>query len=267
VIRNRLKAAYEQKKPSFGTYVTLPAVAIAEIVASAGLDFVRVDTYKNHFDPEKVDNMVRAIYGYDATPWVRCPLDAREIGIALDVGAQVISAKVNSAEEARAVVAAVRYPPRGTKESSRPRRFRTMPDAEYQKWAAEEVLVSLQLESIGAWEHYKEIVRVDGVNIIQFGKHGISQALGVPIELSGYGREVAPELHQAEKAVVTAALEAGKQVCLMDSATPYGLERLMRWIEQGVLVIGLDNDAAVLSRGYEEALRTLYADTRVGRRN
>jgi 2-keto-3-deoxy-L-rhamnonate aldolase RhmA len=134
-----------------------------------------------------------------------------------------------------------------------------MPDAEYQKWAAEEVLVVVSIADPLGLQHYKEIVRVDGVNIIQVGKHGIAQALGVPVGLAGYGPEVAPTVHEAEKAIVSASLEAGKQVCLMDSATPYGLERLMRWIEQGVLVIGLDNDATILARGYEEALRSARA--------
>lgn len=257
MIANRIKRLYAQRKPAFGTYITLQTTAMAEIAGSVGLDFVRVDAYKQHFNPETVDAMIRTLYGFDTTPWVRCRLDAWEIGVALDAGAQVISTKVNTVEEARAAVAAVRYPPRGTKESSRPKRFSSVSDAEYFKWAAEEVLLSLQLESPGAWENYRDIVKVEGVDIIQFGKHGISAALGVPNELSGYGREAAPKLLEAERAVVEATLAAGKQACLMDSATPHGLERLLRWVERGVLVIGIDSDYAILSRGYGEALKTL----------
>jgi 2-keto-3-deoxy-L-rhamnonate aldolase RhmA len=254
---NRIKRLYEQGKPAFGTYITLQTTAIAEIAGSVGLDFVRVDAYKQHFNPETIDAMVRTLYGFDTTPWVRCRLDSWEIGLALDAGAQVISTKVSTVDEARAAVAAVRYPPKGMKESSRPKRFYGVSDTEYQRWAESEVLLSFQLESPGAWENYKEIVQVEGVDIIQFGKHGISAALGVPNELSGYGKEAAPKLLEAEKAVVQATLDAGKQACLMDSATPFGLERLLRWVERGVLVIGIDSDYSVLARGYGEALKTL----------
>ena len=257
MISNHLKQLYQQGKPAFGTYIALQTTLMADIAGSVGLDFVRIDAYKYPFNPESIADMIRTLYGYETTPWVRCPLDAWHIGLALDAGAQVISAKVNSVDEARAAVAAVRYPPQGNREPSRPKRFSAVPDDEYLRWARDEVLLSLQLESGGAWENYREIVKVEGVDIIQFGKHGISQALGTSRELSGYGKEVDHRVLDAEKAVVEATLNAGKQACLMDSMTPYGLERLIRWIEQGVLVIGIDSDTSVLYRQYAEALKQL----------
>jgi 4-hydroxy-2-oxoheptanedioate aldolase len=255
--KNRIKQLYEQGKPSFGTYISLQTTLMAEVAASVGLDFVRVDAYKNHFNPETIDDMIRTIAGYEATPWVRSPLNPWDIGLALDAGAQVISAKVNNVAETEALVAAVRYPPTGKKESSRPKRYHDVPDGEYLKWAQDEVLISLAMESPGAWQNYKDIVKVQGPDIIQFGKHGVAQTLGVPIELSGYGKDVDPRMLDAEKAVVQAIQDAGKQVCLMDSMTPWGLERLMKWVEKGVLVIGIDSDTGVLYRSYGAALKTV----------
>ena len=256
-IRNRVKWLYQQRKPAFGIQIKLMTTTTVDVAGAVGLDYIRVDAYKYHTNPAEIASMVRTVYGYDSTPWVRCDLNFREIMLALDVGAQVISCKVTDARDARAAVAAVRCPPAGERETSRPWRFHDTPDDEYLRWAAEQIVLCVQLESRGAWENYRGIVKVPGIDIIEFGKHGISQALGIPIELSGYGPKMDPRLEEAQRAVIRAAQDAGKQCAQMDSLTPWGFERSLRLVEQGVYVIGIDSDANVLHREYGKALRRL----------
>jgi 2-keto-3-deoxy-L-rhamnonate aldolase RhmA len=180
---------------------------------------------------------------------------------ALDNGALIVSMKINSVEDARAAVAATYYPPRGVREPSRAKRHKSLPEARYLEWYNDQILVSLQLESPGALENYREIVKVDGADIIQFGKHGFAAALGISMDLAGYGPTMDPRLEDYEKRVVFAALEAGKQVSLVHSLTPEGIERTLRWIEQGVYVMCMDSDWIILNRDYSNALKALRQST------
>jgi hypothetical protein len=61
----------------------------------------------------------------------------------------------------------------------------------------------------------------------------------------------------AEKRIVEAALEAGKQVSLLHPLTPDGIERTLRWIEQGVRILTVDSDYRVLMREYAAGLTKL----------
>src|SRR5438067_9216230 len=164
VNRNRVKQLYRAGKPSFGTYVTFPTAAMVEVAGLAGFDFVRLDAYHVAYNPETLENMIRAAYAHDLTPWVRCRNDPWEIMATLDLGAQAITIpNVGSAEAARAAVAAAHYPPTGEREMSRPLRLRGLSAREYLDWAANELIVSCQIEGRDGVDNYREIVKVEGV--------------------------------------------------------------------------------------------------------
>ncbi|MGH2458663.1 MAG: aldolase/citrate lyase family protein, partial [Chloroflexota bacterium] len=158
---------------------------------------------------------------------------------------------VGSVEVARAAVRAVYYPPRGEREFARPLRFRALSNADYLEWANTQLILSCQIEGSDGLENYREIVRVEGIDCIQTGRGDISLALGLP------GEELHPKVLEAEKRVVLAALEAGKEVSLLHALTPDGIERTMRWIEQGVRILTVDSDARVLLREYAASLEQL----------
>jgi 4-hydroxy-2-oxoheptanedioate aldolase len=252
---NRVRQLYEAGRPAFGLYVTFPTPAMVEVAALAGLDFVRLDAYHIHYNPETLENMVRTAYAHDITPWVRCCNDPWTIMMTLDTGAQAITVpNVPNAEAARAAVGAVFYPPRGEREMSRPLRFRDLSTADYLDWVNSEVILSCQIEGSEGVENYQEIVRVEGVTCIQTGRGDLSLALGVP------GEEFHPKVLEAEQRIVSAALEAGKQVSLLHPLTDDGIERMTRWIEQGVRIITVDSDYRVLMRSYAVGLRRLRGE-------
>jgi 4-hydroxy-2-oxoheptanedioate aldolase len=249
---NRVKQLYREGKPSFGTYVTFPTAAIIEVAALSGFDFVRLDPYHLHYNPETLENMVRAAYAHGVTPWARCRNDPWTIMMTLDAGIQAISIpNTGSAAEARAAVAAAFYPPKGEREMSRPLRMRGMTAPEYLEWAANEVIVSCQIEGLDGIDNYKEIVKVKGVDCIQTGRGDLSLALGVP------GEEGHPKVLEAEERIVEAALAAGKQVSLLHSLTDEGLERMHYWMDQGVRILTVDSDYRVLMREYAAGLKKL----------
>lgn len=251
---NRVKELYTAGKVAFGTYVTFPTAAAVEVAALSGFDFVRLDPYHLHYNPETLENMARAAYAHNVTTWARCKNDPWTIMMTLDAGVQIISIpNVGSAAEARAAVAAAFYPPKGAREMSRPLRMRGLSATDYLDWARDEVLVSVQIEGADGVANYKEIVTTEGVDCVQTGRGDLSLALGVP------GEEFHQKVLDAEARIVEAALAAGKQVSLLHPLTEDGLQRMEAWMKQGVRIMTVDSDYRVLIREYSEGLKKLRA--------
>ncbi|MCR2826189.1 aldolase/citrate lyase family protein, partial [Microbacterium sp. zg.Y909] len=86
---------------------------VAEICAGSGLDWLLIDMEHSPNSLASVLAQLQAVAAYPITPVVRVPIgDPVTIKQVLDLGAQnLLVPMVSSADEARAVVAAVRYPP------------------------------------------------------------------------------------------------------------------------------------------------------------
>jgi len=248
---NLVKKKYNEGGHALGTYVTLSPTAV-ELAALAGFDFVRMDPYHNACSPEMLSNFFRAAYAHGVTPWARVRNDPWEIMTCLDLGAQAITVpNIGTVAAARAAVNAMHYPPMGDREMSRPMRLRGLTASQYLEWSQTQLLLSCQIEGAEGLENYKEIVKVKGVDCIQTGRNDISQALGVP------GENLHPKVLEAEKRIVSAALDAGKQVSLVHSLNADGLERAARWMEQGVRIMTIDSDYMVLLESYKGAVKKL----------
>jgi 4-hydroxy-2-oxoheptanedioate aldolase len=254
---NRVKRLYDAGRCAYGTYINLPTAMSVEIAALAGFDFVRIDAYHSSMNPETMQAMVTTAYSYDITPWVRCPNDALTIENLLDLGVQMLSIpNMPNAAAAREAVARVFYPPQGTREMSMPLRFQGLSMSEYLDWVRQNVVLSCQIEGPEGLENYREIVRVEGLGCIQTGRADISLCLGLP------GEEFHPRVLEWEERIVTAALEAGKQVSLVHAMTEDGMSRTLKWIERGVRIATMDTDHKVLRRHYSDGLTHLRQSAR-----
>jgi 4-hydroxy-2-oxoheptanedioate aldolase len=112
-VRERLAAG----KPTIGAFLGLGSPGVAGLMASAGLDWLVIETEHNALDSAQVEHMLMAVAGTDVVPIVRVPsADHVYIQRALDMGAMgVLVPLVKSADEARGIVGASRYPPEGTR--------------------------------------------------------------------------------------------------------------------------------------------------------
>ena len=246
---NKVRSLYEKGDYAYGAYVTFPTSAVVEVAALAGLDFVRLDAYHVAFNRETAQDMIRTAYAHDVTPWVRVRNDAWEIMMTLDLGAQVITIpNVGTAEEARSAVASTYHPPKGEREMSRPLRFRAHSAQDYLEWVNANVLVSCQIEGTSGIENYEQIIKTDGVAIVQTGRGDLSLARGGP------GAEFHPKVLEVEKRIVETALDHGKQVSLLHPMTEEGLERAREWKSRGVRILTFDSEYRVLMREYGQLL-------------
>lgn len=101
---------------------------------------------------------------------------------------------VNSAQDARRAVEAVKYHPhgiRGLAAGSRPANYGFgISMSDYVVEANEETLVCVQLEEAEAIKNIDEILQVDGVDVFFVGPSDLSQSLGYP------GRSDVPEVRE-----------------------------------------------------------------------
>jgi len=107
---------------------------------------------------------------------------------------------VNTAEEARASVDAVKYYPsghRGIFSRSRPADYGFSGSTQdYVTKANANTLVCLMLEEVEAIDNLEELVKVDGVDVYFIGSGDLSQSMGYP------GQQTHPEVQaQMEKGV------------------------------------------------------------------
>jgi 2-keto-3-deoxy-L-rhamnonate aldolase RhmA len=126
----RLKAKLAAGETAIGSWLTLPSVAIAEILALAGFDWLVVDLEHSVTSIDVAGDMIRVIDLCGVSPLVRLTSnDPDQIKRVMDAGAHgIVVPMVTSAEEARKAVAATR-PPASAASAWRARRAMAPPSA------------------------------------------------------------------------------------------------------------------------------------------
>ncbi len=179
---NTFLAALRAGEKQVGLWVSLASNYAAEVTAGAGYDWLVVDMEHSPGDVQTTLGQLQAIAPYTSTAIVRAPWnDAVMVKRLLDIGAQgILFPMVQSADEARAAVAATRYPPdgiRGVAGSMRGSRFGRIGD--YYARANDETAVIVQVETLYAIKQAIEIADVKGVDGIFFGPADIAADMGL----------------------------------------------------------------------------------------
>lgn len=195
---NPFKRALHAGRQQVGLWCAIPSNYVSEILAGAGFDWLVLDTEHSPNELPNVFNQLQSMVGSATQPVVRVPWnDPVTLKRFLDVGAQsFLIPMVQDAEEARAAVAATRYPPhgiRGYAVASRATRFGRIPD--YFTRYDEEMCVLVQVETVEALERVEEICAVPGVDGVFIGPGDLSASMGL--------------LHQPTHPKVVEAIESG----------------------------------------------------------
>lgn len=151
-----------------GALVRMPCEEIVEMLAVAGLDFVLIDCEHGPADVSSLRTHIAFADAHGLPVLVRPGEGEHHLAQrALDQGARgIVAPHVEDAEQAAALVRALRYPPHGTRGfATYPRagRFGEVTAAQHRA-AAQDVLVVAMLESPGALARAGEIVGVDGID-------------------------------------------------------------------------------------------------------
>jgi 4-hydroxy-2-oxoheptanedioate aldolase len=180
---NRFKQALKGGQQQIGLWNSIPGPLVAEALAGCGFDWVVIDTEHAPTDVPDVLGMLQAMAPYPVSAVVRpAANDPVLIKRLLDFGAQtLVLPYIQSAEEAQAAVAAVRYAPRGMRGVAgltRARRFGAV--ADYTRRADAEICLILQVETALALSRIEEIAATDGVDGLFIGPADLAASMGHP---------------------------------------------------------------------------------------
>jgi 2-dehydro-3-deoxyglucarate aldolase len=202
-----LKQKFSAGELTIGSWITLAHPSIAEIMASAGFDWLAVDLEHSCITIREAEELIRVIDLCGVTPLVRLTSNnPDQIKRVMDSGAHgVIVPMVNSAEDAERAVQAVKYPVRGQRGFglARAQGYGTK-FQEYVDWQAENSVVIVQIEHIAAVDNFEEILSVDGVDGYIVGPYDLSGSMGIPGEFTH------PDLKAALEKVISIADKLGK---------------------------------------------------------
>jgi 4-hydroxy-2-oxoheptanedioate aldolase len=242
---NTFKRAIKAGKQQIGLWSSLSSNVTVEVIAGSGFDWILIDTEHSPNELPMVLSQLQAATGGTAHPIVRPAWnDTVLIKRFLDAGVQsFLIPYVQTEEEARAAVAATRYPPRGVRgfaSASRASRFGRVKD--YYAHADEEICVLVQIETQQGLDNLEAIARVEGVDGVFIGPGDLSAALGY---LGSPGHlEMQPVIEDAIARIKAAGSVPGILT---------GDEKLARrYIELGCLFTAVGADIGILARGSEQ---------------
>jgi 4-hydroxy-2-oxoheptanedioate aldolase len=210
-MENRIKQAFAEGRAALGMFVMIPSPALVEMSGHAGFDFVILDTEHGAAGPEGLEHLVRAAETAGTTPIVRVTVNDRALSLrALDAGALgVLVPHVLSAADARAAVAAAKYPPegiRGLATTARAGRHGFRSVAEHIARSNREILVAVQIEDAAAVPAAEAIAAVPGVDVLFVGPSDLSISMGYP------GQADHPAVQEAVTRIFKAAEAARREV-------------------------------------------------------
>ncbi|BDP43519.1 2,4-dihydroxyhept-2-ene-1,7-dioic acid aldolase (plasmid) [Deinococcus aetherius] len=238
---NPFKTALARGDTLFGFWLALADPYSAEICAGAGFDWLLIDGEHAPNDVRSTLRQLQAVAPYPAHPVVRPPVgDAVIIKRLLDLRARnLLIPMVESAAQARDLVAATRYPPRGIRGvgSALARASGFSRDAEYVKHADEGVCLLLQVESAAALSALDDIARVEGVDGVFVGPADLSASLG---HLGNPGH---PDVQAAIRDAAGRIRAAGRAAGIL--ATDQGVART--YLEWGYTFVAVGVDVTLLA--------------------
>ncbi len=111
--KNKFSAALATNTTQYGFWLSLPDNSIAEMAAATGFDWLLIDHEHGPFELRDIATHLQAMAPYGVAPIVRPASDDPVLlKKMLDIGVQsLLIPMVDTAEQAAAIVSAVRYPP------------------------------------------------------------------------------------------------------------------------------------------------------------
>lgn len=254
---NAFKSALQKHEKQIGLWLGLANAYTAEICAGAGFDWLVIDGEHAPNDLPLMVAQLQAVAASGVRPVVRAPIgETWIIKQLLDIGAQTILVPmVESAAQARGLVRAVSYPPKGIRgvgaAMARASAFNRIPD--YLTTANDEVCLLVQLESQVGLTALEEIAAVDGVDGIFIGPSDLAADMGY------LGRPGEPAVQAAVEDGIARILKAGKPAGILTADTTLAA----RYLELGASFVAVGTDVTLFSQA-TAALATKFKTANPG---
>lgn len=191
--KNLLKSALAEGQTLFGCWLALADIYTTDLMGSAGFDWLVIDGEHAPNDLRSIRDQVIALESSPSHVMVRVPVgETWMIKQMLDIGVQsLLVPMVESADQARDLVRAVTYPPRGVRgvgpAIARASRYNEHTD--YIATADEQILLMVQVESRAGMAALDDILTVEGVHGVFIGPSDLAADMG------HQGDASVPEVH------------------------------------------------------------------------
>jgi 2-keto-3-deoxy-L-rhamnonate aldolase RhmA len=234
---SRLRTVTQAESTLLGSWQVVPHPAVAELVASFDYDFVGIDMEHSPTSDETLADLLRAIDAADGETETLVRVaddDPTTLQRTLDLGPDALLVPmVHTAEQAEAIVDAVRYPPEGSRGVG-PGRAATYGRTLDESIAADDegFATHVQLESEQAIENADEIAAVEGIDGVFVGPIDLSMALDC------FGEWDNDQFTEAVDRALTAARDADVAVGTFAAGEAEREQRLAWGVDY--LVAGMD---------------------------
>jgi 2-keto-3-deoxy-L-rhamnonate aldolase RhmA len=244
---NHVKHKLQNGGTSIGTFLfEFNTTGIGRIAAEAGAEFAVFDMEHTGWSVETIRLLIATTRSTEMIPGVRVPATEYDfIARALDMGAMgIMVPMVESAAQARAIVAAAKYPPLGRRGAA----FGIAHDdyaggniVEKMNTANSQTLLMAQIETAAGVHNVEEIAAVPGIDVLWIGHFDLTNSLGIPGQFDHL------KFQEAVKSVLGACRQYGKAPGFLAGDVPGGQALL----DQGFRMIAYGGDLWL----YQTALR------------
>lgn len=255
-LTNPAREKLEKCELSLGVGIRMARTGdVARAMKTGGMDWLFIDL---EHGPMSLDSATQiALGGLDAgvTPIVRVPRGEYSMATrALDGGAMgIVMPHVDTAEEARAVVDHLKYPPLGHRSV-----YGALPHYDFEvadiKKAIETLnritLTVVMLESPDGIAHADAIAAVEGVDVLLIGTNDLTTEMGIP------GQYEDPRVIAAYETVLAACANHGKWPGMGGVGAPGPMSR---FIAMGMKFILAANDVNLMMSAAKERAKAVRA--------
>ncbi|HLO32855.1 MAG TPA: aldolase/citrate lyase family protein [Anaerolineales bacterium] len=183
---NRTKRKLQAGQPAYGVISTSDDPQLAELFGLSGFDFYMLDAEHGLIDPLQAANVIRACELVNMTPLIRIgSKDPKLVLQYMDAGMMgVMMPGLETVEEIRMLVEAVKYPPLGKRGMGLTRAsgyIATGDEAiEYIDFTNDQTMVIPQFEDAALIDHFEEMISQPGVDVVVIGPRDLSLNMGFP---------------------------------------------------------------------------------------
>ncbi len=240
---NPFKAALAQGETVFGCWLSLGSPVATELMGTAGFDWLLIDAEHTAYDIATLRMQLMALEASESHAVLRVPVGETWIlKQVLDLGAQtVLVPMVESADQARALVRAVTFPPKGNRgvgyTTTRASGFGDI--ADYGTTADEQICLLVQVENRAGLAALDEILEVEGIDGVFVGPADLSADMGY------MGQLTHPEVMQTINDTLRRIAASGKAPGILSTDQNV----LDAALESGARFVAVGLDSALLARG------------------
>lgn len=238
-----LKKRLKEGQALHGCWLNLGSSLTAEIVGSAGFDWVLIDLEHGAGEEKDVLSQLQALEHSSTAAIVRVEgFERQRIHRILDMGAEgIMCPHINTPDEARKAADGMHYPPTGTRGVAKMVRATGFGKnfSDYYKNARENILGIIQIETVESLTHLDEIAAVENIDVLFIGPGDLSMELGI------YGQFDHPLFMNALEATVNAAQKAGKTTGIL----LFDPDDYSRYYNMGIRFIACGADMTFVASG------------------